>query len=179
MTNRCTLIGLSLALLASPLARAQTATPTAPPTAAAPSAQALQTAQQLVDLVSRNTRSEMISSMTGQMWPAVESSLKAHYPNLDAAALTDLRRRSEQTVLDFVSDVMKQAPAIYARNFTVAEMRDIIAFYGTPTGAKALKAMPQISADNARLLAQRMPDLQQKTVAGLRDVLKAHGYPVQ
>ena len=43
--------------------------------------------------------------------------------------------------------MMKDAPAIYARHLTAEEMREIAAFYRTPTGTKDAVVPPQILAE--------------------------------
>ncbi|TZG27205.1 DUF2059 domain-containing protein [Sphingomonas montanisoli] len=67
----------------------------------------------------------------------------------------------------------------YARQFTVAQLNEVNAFYATPTGRAFMAKMPQIMADPAVLEAQRatmtasmgrMPDLMkefQAEIAGL------------
>jgi hypothetical protein len=150
----------------------------APPaqTATAPSDDSLEAAKELFSLMSGTMVSDMTSSMLGQMWPSLEATLRRGFPNLDEATLVDLRGRLQALMVNFVSGVLKQSPAIYARSFSAQEMRDIIAFYRTPTGAKALKTLPQISAEMGALMLPQIPALQQKVAATLRDVLRAHGF---
>lgn len=46
-------------------------------------------------------------------------------------------------------ELLDKMAGIYARNFTVAEMNDMIAFYRTPTGQAMLEKMPAVSAEGA------------------------------
>ncbi|WP_109808957.1 DUF2059 domain-containing protein [Sphingosinithalassobacter portus] len=49
-------------------------------------------------------------------------------------------------------EAMKQA---YARNFSVDELNEMAAFFGTPTGQAYIERMPQVMADPAILAVQR------------------------
>ena len=61
---------------------------------------------------------------------------------------------------------------VYVRNFSVAELRDITAFYGTPTGQALLAKMP-IVMQQSMLAGQQFgqaiaADLQKRVVEELR-----------
>jgi uncharacterized protein len=45
---------------------------------------------------------------------------------------------------------------VYDKYFTEAEVKDLIAFYKTPTGRKSIKILPQISAEMLPRIAQLM-----------------------
>ena len=62
--------------------------------------------------------------------------------------------------------------AVYANNFTVAELRDIEAFYRQPTGQKMLEKMPvisqQASAVGQEIGRKAAEDLRQRLTEALR-----------
>ena len=64
------------------------------------------------------------------------------------------------------------AAAIYARNFTVEELRDIEAFYRQPTGQKMLEKMPVVSqqalAVGQEIGRKAAEDLRQRLTEALR-----------
>lgn len=71
-------------------------------------------------------------------------------------------------------DAMKDdITKLYVDNFTEEELKDITAFYQTPTGKKALAVMPELMSKGAQLGQQRvqqhMPELQQM----IADAVKA------
>jgi hypothetical protein len=59
---------------------------------------------------------------------------------------------------------------------SVPEMRDPQAFYRTPTGAKTLKLMPQITAEVMGTFLPRMQGLQQSIDVAFRTILQKHGF---
>jgi len=68
---------------------------------------------------------------------------------------------------------------IYARNFTIAELSDITAFYKTPTGQKLLEKLPAVlqeSMTSGQQFAQSLAaDMQQRIV----EEMKKRGYEVK
>ena len=79
-------------------------------------------------------------------------------------------------VIAFVTDAMKEAPPIYARHFTVAELHELTAFYRTPTGAKALHEIPQVMGEMTALLVPRLQEVQRQTSEAFGKILREHGY---
>jgi len=47
-----------------------------------------------------------------------------------------------------VSEIVDQITALYARTFTVDELREVTAFYRGPTGQKFLQRLPQITQES-------------------------------
>jgi hypothetical protein len=121
------------------------------------SPEALQSANELVTVFGGSMLSDFSAKMTAQIWPSIEKSLRAAYPNVDAATVTELRRQFEQAQLKNITDNTKNMAAVYARNFTAQELRDMLAYYRSPTGAKALRVMPQVTAE---VYASLMPAVQ-------------------
>src|SRR5581483_2618193 len=75
---------LSLAGASHPLIRAHAES--------APSSEAMDAARDLLALISRDLVDQFVTQVTAQMWPSIESRLRAYNSNIDAAALADLRK---------------------------------------------------------------------------------------
>ena len=140
----------------------------------APPPEALQAANELMSVLSP----DMINQLTGQMfnafWADVEQ--KARASNMDADTVNELHQELQKIVHDYVIDTMKLAPPIYAKHFTVAEMHDIMAFYQTPTGAKALRELPKVMGEFTVQMVPHLQDLKMKTADAINDILRKHGY---
>jgi hypothetical protein len=147
--------------------------------AAQPSPETLQAAKELLAVVSDSMISDLTSKMTAQVWPSMESTLRTRNPKIDAATSGELRKEFERLMVNHVSDTMKDAPAIYARYLTASEMRDIVVFYRTPSGAKTLKVMPQVMADLSATMAPRMQGLQEKVELAFLNLLQKRGLYAQ
>lgn len=47
-----------------------------------------------------------------------------------------------------VSEIIEQVAALYARNFTAAELNEVVAFYRGPTGQKFIQKLPLITQES-------------------------------
>ncbi|HEX3952262.1 MAG TPA: DUF2059 domain-containing protein, partial [Stellaceae bacterium] len=126
-------------------------------------------------LVSQATTAEMVTDVTAKVWPQITAALRMQFPKIDETTLGDLRVAYEKLLSDTVADAMNEAPAIYARYFTAAEMTEIAAFYRTPTGAKALAVMPRAMADIMPGLMTRLEGTKGKMKTAFDAILKQHG----
>jgi hypothetical protein len=141
--------------------------------APAPSPDALKAAQELAALMSGDTVGQMSAAMTAQIWPAIERQLGS---KVDAATLAELRGEFEQSLATFSKAAMADAPAVYARNFTAQELRELLAFYRSPVGAKALHTMPTVMAELGKEMAPRIQAFQTELHVRMEATLKKHGY---
>jgi hypothetical protein len=139
----------------------------------APSPDALRAAQELSDLINVETIAQMSGTMTAQIWPRIEQSLAA---KVDAATLAELRAEFERSVASFAAETTKSAPPVYARHFSAMELREILAFYRTPTGAKALHVMPTVMSDVMSQMGPRAQAFQQELNGKIVAILEKHGY---
>jgi len=137
------------------------------------SPEALRAAQDLAAVVTSDMVGQLSHNMTAQMWPRIEAEFGG---KVDSATLTELRGVVETAVASFTTDAMKDVPDVYAKYFSVQELRDLLAFYKTPTGSKALKTLPQVTADITSRMLPHLQSFQADLLARLRAVMERHGY---
>jgi hypothetical protein len=141
-----------------------------------PSAEALQAAKDLVAVTSPDTIAELKSAIAANFWPEIEASVRKQYPKIDDQTLAELRVEYERVMSDAAAFALGEAPAIYARHFTVSELKELTAFYRTPAGAKALTVMPKAMAEVLPVLQAHVQSGMPKFAAAFTDILKKHGY---
>jgi uncharacterized protein len=139
-----------------------------------PSAEALQAANALFLILSGDMMKQLAAQMTNAFWPGIEQ--KARAEKIDDLTIGELRKEFERIQVAFLAEAMKEAPPVYARHFTAAELNELTAFYRTPIGAKALREMPQVTGEFTALLAPRLQDVQQQTTEAFNKILREHGY---
>ena len=139
-----------------------------------PSSESLQAASELLSILSADMTKQLAAMLTNAFWPAIEQ--KARGQGIDDATLTDLHAGFERVQLEVLAEAMKGAPQIYAQHFTAAELRDLTAFYRTPTGAKTLVEMPKVTGEFAASLMPRLNDIQQRMGDVFDKTLRAHSY---
>ena len=141
--------------------------------APAPSPDALAAAKELATMMGGDTVGQMSAALTAQIWPNIEQQLG---PKVDAATLTELRSQFEASLSNFTKEVMADSPAVYARHFTVEELRAMLAFYKSPVGQKALHTMPAVMTELGQQMAPRMQAFQTELHTKMEATLKKHGY---
>jgi uncharacterized protein len=141
-----------------------------------PSPEALQAAKELVALMSPGNIGQLSENVTRMMWPGIVTTLRSQHPNLDAATLAELRQKFAAIMSETVAQVKAEMPTIYARYFTVAEMRQIVAFYRTPAGAKTLTLMPKIMSDREIFSTARSQAAKAEIGPAFAAILRKHGY---
>jgi len=157
---------LLIVCVSPPTARAQTAD--APPAAAKPSPEALAAATELLAVLGSTPADP------AKNWQIIAASMsKAKFDAATMAALETeyLRIRKEQDAA-----LQSSAAAIYASNLSVAEMRNLTAFYKTPLGQKAAAALPKVAAEYSLAAQQHNQEIQAATFIAFRKVLRDHGY---
>jgi uncharacterized protein len=137
------------------------------------SPEALRAAQDLVNILSGDMIGQMSRAMTGQIWPKLEADLG---PKTNPETMVELRSEFEKALEKFISESMKDAPALYAKHFSAQELRDIAAFYKTPSGAKSLQLMPTVTAEFFGTMMPRMQGFTTEIQATVQRVLQKHGF---
>ncbi len=139
---------------------------------AAPSTDALAAAKELAQILNGESISQMPAAITAQVWGAMEPQLTSR---VDAATLGEIRIEFERAGGQLSTEVMQETPAIYARHFNAQELRDMLVFYKSPSGAKALKVMPVVLADISQQIAPRMQRMQSELNTRLEVIMRQHG----
>jgi hypothetical protein len=136
------------------------------------SPEAVRAANELVLLLSKDLMGQMTKEVTEQAWPQIERILG----KMDKATMAELRREFEVGMTAMMADVMQDAAPIYARHFTEQELRDILAFYRTPTGVKALQRLPQVLAESMAAMTLRLEASQERTMESFMRILRERGH---
>ena len=125
-------------------------------TPAAPSAETMDAARDLFTLIFDHAFGATNARAVATAWTGIESALRKQNPKLDAATLAALRGEYERIRIEKLRDATKDLPVIYARLLTADEMRDLAAFYRTPSGQKMLEVIPQVMAEGFATVLPRV-----------------------
>lgn len=138
---------------------------------AAGSPEALAAANELIQLLSKDLMAQTTKQVTEQTWPQVERVLGRMDPGIMAA----LRREFEAGMTATMAEAMQDAAPIYARHFTEQELRDILAFYRTPTGVKALQQLPHVLAESTAAMSTRLETSLPRSMDSFTRILRERG----
>jgi hypothetical protein len=165
MPKRLLLVAFALAasLFAAGPAAAQTASPEQ--TAAAK------------ELVTAMRASEQLKTMFPLIMNALRPAIVQNRPEIARdfdALMPGLLREVEAQSEGFVAAIA----AVYARNFTVGQMRDIAAFYKTPTGQALLEKQPVLGQESLAIGQRFAQSLAGDFQKQIRDELRKKGHNI-
>jgi hypothetical protein len=168
-----------LAVLATPIAIGPAAAQVGAPVGQSPpSAEALAAARDLMAVLSKDTIRQMTASMMAQIWPTIERGLRAKQPNITAAQVADLRGEYERIFLNYMNDLMADAPTLYARYFTADELRQMLAFHQSPVGQKSLRILPQLTVELFQMIMPKLQQAQGQMLDAFTKVARQKGFDI-
>lgn len=130
--------------------------------------------KELVSMINTDNRAEdFVNIMSANFEATEEATVKAMLDertdltaadkkSLEATLLGDRRvsvKRFQDKLmqkLDYSATINEIAESVYDKYYTLDEIRDLAAFYKTPTGQKSLKMMTPIAADTMRAVQERL-----------------------
>jgi hypothetical protein len=142
-----------------------------------PDPEALKAAKELCAIVSKDTLKQMSAQLSKMAWPGIEKSLREKQ-TVTTAQVDSLRQEFERIQVDFLANVMDDAPPIYARHFTASELREMIAFYQTPVGKKAIAVLPQVMTEVMAVIMPKLPKVQEAVGQSFSKVLRKRGFSI-
>ena len=107
---------------------------------------------------------ETYQAMIGQMSTQMLASMRQSGVQLPP----DVESKLGAAVMEALpyDEIMNWTVEVYAPRFTTDEIRQLIAFYNTPTGKKAAKLLPEISGEVGKkmgpIITQRLPAAMKK-----------------
>jgi uncharacterized protein len=161
---RTALIALALAVMTGPAAAEQQP--------AEPSANAVSMAREIIDLKGSTA---LFAPMVAGVVERVRTLHLQTNPNLrkdlDAVAAM-LRKQFDPRTADLLAQFSKY----YASAFTEAELKQILAFYRTPTGKKVIAIEPGLLQDAVAGLKDWQEDFGEEVVSRFRTEMKKRGH---
>lgn len=112
--------------------------------ALAPRAQAQQVSPEKREAIRQLIRSTGVVSVGEQMAGALVEQLKPAFPSVPDALWAELTTEVDE------AEWIELVTPIYARHFTLEDLRGLAAFYETPLGQKAIRALPAITQESMR-----------------------------
>jgi hypothetical protein len=107
----------------------------------------------------------------GRRW----RTLRTKHPNFDVDE-AEMKAEFQRIFVSTIGDAIAiSGPALYARMFSVPEMRDLIAFYRTPTGSKFLKQQSQVAAETVALTQAVLPGMLARVNTAFESIMRKHG----
>ncbi len=143
-----------------------------PPPAGQPSPAALLLAKQIVE--AKGVQNIFAPLVRGVIAKTRNMFMQTNF--MWAKDLDQVAAIEEKQFAPRVSELVDQTARIYAQHFTEAEMKQLLAFYQSPIGKKALAEEPKV-LDQAMSYAGTWGDkLSQEVIADMREQMKKRGH---
>jgi len=130
-------------------------------------------AEELLNVVQVKENTEKTFAMIKQLVDAqIEKMKNAAGPTAKTAeAAARIDKIMDLVKQEFSWDKMKnEYVALYAETFTEAELKDITAFYKTPSGQAFIKKQPELMKRSMELSQKRMSDIMPKLQAMIKEL---------
>jgi hypothetical protein len=128
--------------------------------------------QQLIKLSGSGALSKRLSEVISQ---SLANSLRHTQPNVPAKALEIIKRETAALVTERIEapgGMLDRMVPLYAKNFTHQEIRELIAFYQSPTGKKVMALTPELAREREKLSQELLqgigPELQRRIDAAFQ-----------
>lgn len=169
------LVATMCALALSAPVLAQTQAPAAPATAASADPALTQSVRELLTLMKYREQLTTRLQQTAQAMP--KAVLQAQAARINAnAKLTEEQKKAELAIVSndipkgmvagqralsdpkLVDDIFERVVPMYARQFTLAEVNELLAFYRSPVAAKLQGALPQLMQETNQLTQEMVKE---------------------
>jgi hypothetical protein len=138
-----------------------------------PSAAAMSTAKELIAVAGA-------TSLFSPLIAGVVEQAKVLYLQQDPSLAKDLNEISAQLRSELqssrFSELNDEVARLYATNFSEQELKEILAFYKTPSGKKLLTEQPKVVDASMKFAQDWANKLSDQVVAMMRDELKKRGH---
>jgi len=145
----------------SPSANAQQATPAA-----------IQTAKEIVNVTGA-------MALFNPLIPGVVEQAKNLFLQQDPGLAKDLNEITAKMRADLAprfGELTSEVAKLYANHFTEAELKEILAFYKTPVGAKLITEQPKVGEEGLKFAQTWANNLSDEIIVKMRDELKKRGH---
>ncbi len=175
---RTLVLALGALALAAGSASAQTAPASTPAAASTPQVDAKK-----LELVRRYMDDihivDLMNSIGGQLANALMENLIAEHKEITPAEKAKITKAfdasAKEVFPDYFKQVLDNAQYVFADAFSEEELKDLVAFYESPTGRSLVAKQPAIAQRTNQIVMQALPGLQDKFKASFQTHLCAEG----
>ncbi|MCA1563361.1 MAG: DUF2059 domain-containing protein [Acidobacteria bacterium] len=132
-------------------------------------------AQRLMEVTGALKLARQMASMTANQMLKATQAANPQIPARAGAIITEITNAEFDQAFAPGGEMAAGIAEVYARHFTVDELREMIAFYESPIGRKVTESLPVVAQESMQVgmgwALKRMPEVQRK----IQERLKAEG----
>jgi hypothetical protein len=125
----------------------------------------LAAAKELIQISGAEQLFGSVDSLTEVMVAQVKKSA----PGIDDDAISHLKAIVKEEFTKSVPGMIDETTKLYARHFSESEMRDMIAFYASPTGKRVVSEMPALMRESMQISVQTSNVIIQRFIAYMQE----------
>jgi uncharacterized protein len=137
-----------------------------------PSAAAIQTAKEIVNATGAMT-------LFNPLIPGVIEQAKNLFLQQNPGLGKDLNEIANKMIVDLkprFGELTTEVARLYATRFTEGELKELLAFYKSPIGAKLITEQPKVGEEGLKFAQTWANNLSDEVIVKMRDELKKRGH---
>ncbi|GBD50706.1 DUF2059 domain-containing protein [Methylopila sp. Yamaguchi] len=147
--------------------------------ALAPAAGRAQTDPEAIDLARQLMQVTLVDQLQRQMvdqsWAQMEALIHQSAPEVTSDQFVELKSEFAAIAEKDIAASLASVPAVYAKHFSAQELKDMLAFYETPTGRKTITVMPALMGELMQTLTPQMLESAKRMQEAFTRVLAKKG----
>ena len=141
-------------------------------TAQQPSAAAVQTAKEIVDVTGATA---LFNPLIAGVVEQAKNLFLQQNPGL-AKDLNEIVTKMRADLAPRFSELTDEVAKLYAAHFSEAELKQVLAFYKSPIGMKLIAEQPKVGEESLKFAQDWANKLSDQVIADMRDELKKRGH---
>jgi uncharacterized protein len=141
-------------------------------TAQQPSAAAMQTAKEIVDVTGATA---LFNPLIAGVVEQAKNLFLQQNPGL-GKDLNEITTKMRADLAPRFSELTDEVAKLYAAHFSEAELKQVLAFYKSPIGMKLIAEQPKVGEESLKFAQDWANKLSDQVIANMRDELKKRGH---
>jgi hypothetical protein len=141
-------------------------------TAQQPSAAAVQTAKEIVDVTGATA---LFNPLIAGVVEQAKNLFLQQNPGL-AKDLNEIATKMRADLAPRFTELTDEVAKLYAAHFSEAELKQVLAFYKSPVGMKLIAEQPKVGEESLKFAQDWANKLSDQVIANMRDELKKRGH---
>ena len=141
-------------------------------TAQQPSAAAMQTAKEIVDVTGATA---LFNPLIAGVVEQAKNLFLQQNPGL-GKDLNEITAKMRADLAPRFSELTDEVAKLYTAHFSDAELKQVLAFYKSPIGMKLIAEQPKVGEESLKFAQDWANKLSDQVIANMRDELKKRGH---
>jgi len=130
------------------------------------------------EIVGLTTTDSVLDGAVDAIWPMLEARLRANNPDADEVLFDDLREIFRESNAQGIAQVSEVIVTVFAREFSLAELKELHKFYTSDAGRKLIVLQPKIAQELMPVLMVHMQQMMPRVIERMLEEAEQRGLKV-